>query len=468
MDHSDGQAHADRTPTPAHRDMMYCHECRDEWFRDEHGLTCPECGSDFTEIIEEDHDPRDDEMPGHNEHAEDGDSIPSLEEAPPNPHDHPLAHHNPFRDHNDPEEGDISNLQWRQVGPGRFAVTGTIYRTISPNRGGGGNQNAGNPPIGPFASMLNSIIGGARPRSQPQGQDGQSSQGQPTPGTSLGSGPRVTLGESRFHYTSSARLYPRDADHPGPQLEPMDELNNVLIGLMAAFGEPPGQHNHDPQAPGNDPHVHFNPLLALLSQMMPGNAAAGDFVYSQEALDRIISQLMEQNATGNAPGPASQDDINSLPRKPVTVEMLGPEGRAECSICMEEVLIGEEVTELPCHHWFHHPCVAMWLSEHDTCPHCRHGITKTSENSANSSNDNSGGASEANASNPQMPGAFAGATGDGTPEHPFLLPDSPHHPAPNQDQGASSSHSGPVSGDESHSGGGFGERLRRGWFGPPR
>jgi E3 ubiquitin-protein ligase RNF115/126 len=37
--------------TPARRDMMFCHECADEWYRDEHGLTCPECGSDFTEIV---------------------------------------------------------------------------------------------------------------------------------------------------------------------------------------------------------------------------------------------------------------------------------------------------------------------------------------------------------------------------------------------------------------------------------
>jgi E3 ubiquitin-protein ligase RNF115/126 len=36
---------------PAQRDMMFCHECNDEWYRDEHGLTCPECGSDFTEIV---------------------------------------------------------------------------------------------------------------------------------------------------------------------------------------------------------------------------------------------------------------------------------------------------------------------------------------------------------------------------------------------------------------------------------
>lgn len=33
------------------RDLVFCHECENEWFRDEGGLTCPECTSDFTEIV---------------------------------------------------------------------------------------------------------------------------------------------------------------------------------------------------------------------------------------------------------------------------------------------------------------------------------------------------------------------------------------------------------------------------------
>lgn len=163
--------------------------------------------------------------------------------------------------------------------------------------------------------------------------------------------------------------------------------------------------------------------------MTGGNGQVGDAVYSQEALDRIITQLMEHNSSSNAPGPAPQSEIESLPRKEVSIEMLGPEGRAECSICMEEVNIGEEVAELPCHHWFHHPCIAAWLGEHDTCPHCRKGISKEPPNSGNSSNPPGSGA------NPRpMPGAFGGD--DNAPA------------------------------DDANAGHGLGERLRRGLFGP--
>lgn len=35
------------------RERVFCHECRGEWLRDEHGLVCPNetCHSDFVEIV---------------------------------------------------------------------------------------------------------------------------------------------------------------------------------------------------------------------------------------------------------------------------------------------------------------------------------------------------------------------------------------------------------------------------------
>lgn len=104
----------------------------------------------------------------------------------------------------------------------------------------------------------------------------------------------------------------------------------------------------------------------------------GDAVYSQEELDRVISQILEHsvNGSGAAP-PASADTIASLPKKIVDESMLGPEGKAECSICIEPVELGTEVAVLPCEHWFHFVCIEMWLKQHNTCPHCRRSIAET-------------------------------------------------------------------------------------------
>lgn len=187
----------------------------------------------------------------------------------------------------------------------------------------------------------------------------------------------------------------------------------------------------------------------------------GDAVYSQEALDRIVTQLMEQNATSNAPGPASQQDIDALPRKEIGIEDLGSEGRAECSICMEEVNIGEKVTELPCHHWFHHPCISAWLSEHDTCPHCRQGITKPSENSGNANQSGAPAGGPGSSPPRTMPGSF-GVSGEGTSDNPYVVS------SPPADSGTGTDNNRPGSGGDSNSGGSISDRLRRGLFGPQR
>ena len=113
-------------------------------------------------------------------------------------------------------------------------------------------------------------------------------------------------------------------------------------------------------------------LNTFITQMLGG--VSGDAVYSEEALDRIITQMMDQNHQGSAPGPASAAAIAALPKKPADKTMMGSDGKAECSVCMDAVEIGDEVTVLPCNHWFHGDCVGAWLKEHDTCPHCRAGI----------------------------------------------------------------------------------------------
>ena len=225
---------------------------------------------------------------------------------------------------------------------------------------------------------------------------------------------------------------------------------SFLIGILTSLGgEPPAHHHrHDHEDSDFIPH----PFVNLFAHLMPVHGQAGDFVYSQEALDRIVSRLMEQTATSNAPGPASQNDIEALPRKTVTADMLGPEGTAECSICMDSVAVGDQVTELPCRHWFHHPCVAAWLSEHDTCPHCRKGISSSTSNEHGQ-----GAGSGAAGTDPtrQMPGAFEGS-GQGAQAEPMVV-----HESSSQGPRGETSRAG--AGDES---GGFGERLRRGLFGP--
>lgn len=142
---------------------------------------------------------------------------------------------------------------------------------------------------------------------------------------------------------------------------------------------------------------------------------------------------MEQETGSRAPGPASAEAISALPKVQVDQTMLGSDGKAECSICMDAVEKGETVTMLPCKHWFHEQCIGAWLSEHDTCPHCRKGIVPQDEqnpqNSAQPSADQgpqaqTGSRSDDPARN--MPGAFeAYDLTQGTQDNPIRLSSSP-------------------------------------------
>ncbi|NWU08587.1 PJA2 ligase, partial [Cephalopterus ornatus] len=64
--------------------------------------------------------------------------------------------------------------------------------------------------------------------------------------------------------------------------------------------------------------------------------------------------------------PATKETIDCLP----VVLITGQD--QSCTICCSEYAKGEYVTELPCHHLFHKPCVTPWLQRSGTCPVCRH------------------------------------------------------------------------------------------------
>jgi len=156
----------------------------------------------------------------------------------------------------------------------------------------------------------------------------------------------------------------------------IQRANMVLSVFANLMNGPPGADdpNYPPARQGqpNNPLEHMiQGLMAVLVGGAPGGVH-GDAVYSQEALDRIITQLMEaQPHSSRAPPPASEEAIAKLGKRNVQIEDLGPDGKVDCTICIEELRVGDEVTVLPCKHWFHGDCVTLWLKEHNTCPICR-------------------------------------------------------------------------------------------------
>ncbi|XP_021566073.1 E3 ubiquitin-protein ligase Praja-1-like isoform X2 [Carlito syrichta] len=116
----------------------------------------------------------------------------------------------------------------------------------------------------------------------------------------------------------------------------------------------------------------------------PGVAEAISYVDPQfltyMALEERLTQAMETALehleslavdVEVANPPASKESIDALPKILVTDDhgVLGQD--MCCPICCSEYVKGEVATELPCHHYFHKPCVSIWLQKSGTCPVCR-------------------------------------------------------------------------------------------------
>lgn len=185
-------------------------------------------------------------------------------------------------------------------------------------------------------------------------------------------------------------------------MRPIADSRSRVFGNILSGGDirPPRMQHNSPGLEGG-----LQNLFSILLGPGGPHAVHGDAVYSQEALDRIITQLMETNPQSNAAPPATQAAIDKLEKKQIDKEMLGENGKAECTICIDEMHLGDEVTVLPCKHWFHGECVIMWLKEHNTCPVCRAPIERRE------GNDNGGNGEEGSSSGQQQRRSSVGGGG---------------------------------------------------------
>jgi len=103
----------------------------------------------------------------------------------------------------------------------------------------------------------------------------------------------------------------------------------------------------------------------------------GDYVFSQDALDQILTQLME-GANSTRPVAATEDIIDNLPR--AVLEEGSPLLGENCAVCKELFSLTSEnpedqvVVTLSCNHAFHEGCIVPWLKSSGTCPVCRFAL----------------------------------------------------------------------------------------------
>lgn len=442
------QRHLDATTG---REVVYCYGCENEWYRDDYphlDLECPRCHNDFVQIVGSPINRPEIAMLTFPQVEPDNDPRPGVQQQGP-------------RSDSDPDEDDIEEFLER--GPGSFFMRRSVYHSpespfqspfnrpsgngvedldSSPDRPRARPDDSGEAVLSRFADMF-AELGGARP-----GQQG---------GNAFGTQPRIQRttftrsGDGMASFTFTTTTTTGGAAGDGPEVPAFDTYVRSRHGnpgirrhtiivvtngransngdgslFRGLFGNIPSPGAEDPGGgPGQGGGPRGPPLgfAAGLQEFIatllnPQAAVHGDAVYTQEALDRIITTLMEANPQSNAAPPATQAAIEKLPKKILDEQMVGPEGKAECTICIDEMYKGEEATVLPCKHWFHGECVTLWLKEHNTCPICRMPIEGNNQTGSNSNrNNNSQPSASRQEASTSSSSAFASSTAPG--RNPF-------------------------------------------------
>ncbi|KAJ2914772.1 hypothetical protein MD484_g5632, partial [Candolleomyces efflorescens] len=107
-----------------------------------------------------------------------------------------------------------------------------------------------------------------------------------------------------------------------------------------------------------------DPMSALLAASLgvpgvPEQGRMGDYVFNQEALDQIITQIMD-NSNAHRPVPATEEIMAKLPREVLTVG--SPTLEHDCAVCKDTFKLETEdpdeqiVVTLPSEHV---PCAVM-------------------------------------------------------------------------------------------------------------
>ncbi|KAG6817908.1 hypothetical protein H0H87_012376 [Tephrocybe sp. NHM501043] len=110
---------------------------------------------------------------------------------------------------------------------------------------------------------------------------------------------------------------------------------------------------------------------------LAGQGRMGDYVFNQEALDQIITQLMNES-NAHRPVPATEEIVANLPRERLVLK--SPMLDKDCAVCKEQFQLETDdpaeqtVITLPCKHPFHEPCILPWLKSSGTCPVCRYAL----------------------------------------------------------------------------------------------
>ena len=85
--------------------------------------------------------------------------------------------------------------------------------------------------------------------------------------------------------------------------------------------------------------------------------------------NRINININRNNINQNNRININQNNINQSKLKIIKLK-----SSENCSICFEDIILEENLYQIPCRHNFHIKCINEWIEKKDTCPLCRSNL----------------------------------------------------------------------------------------------
>ncbi|KAI8539987.1 hypothetical protein RHMOL_Rhmol09G0225600 [Rhododendron molle] len=117
--------------------------------------------------------------------------------------------------------------------------------------------------------------------------------------------------------------------------------------------------------------LDYDTLRALDSDNAPAVPSMSDEeinslpVHKYKVIGAQSGSSTMQQASSSVTAEKKQDTAN------VVGNTKASEDELTCSVCLEQVTVGELVRSLPCLHQFHANCIDPWLRQQGTCPVCK-------------------------------------------------------------------------------------------------
>ncbi|KAJ8458790.1 hypothetical protein OPV22_031716 [Ensete ventricosum] len=125
--------------------------------------------------------------------------------------------------------------------------------------------------------------------------------------------------------------------------------------------------------------LDYDALRALDSDNPPDAPSMTEEEINALPVHKYKVQFSSRQSGGSVLQQASSSSISATEQKRQEATKLDgnlktPEDELTCSVCLEQVNVGELVRSLPCLHQFHANCIDPWLRQQGTCPVCKHRV----------------------------------------------------------------------------------------------